>query len=142
MAKNHFYPEETLRRLEPADMGLVYTSVQRLELGESTVYSEQEETCLVIIQGEALYQYGELSGTAVYCDMLYLPVGRELTLHGSDTVVIRYGAPCKNNMTLPISALPMLTKIHDIRFMEKPRMEHAVMYGTLSTRASPQSASW
>ena len=96
MGKYHFFPEETRERLEPSAMGLVYTSLQRLELGgEVEVHSEREETCVVVIEGELRYQYGdERSGVAVTRDMLYLPVGETLTLSGQDAVAIRYGAPC------------------------------------------------
>lgn len=96
MAKHHFLPDETLKRLEPADMGLVYTSVQRLELGtgKTLVQSDKEETCLVIVKGKAVYRSGSSAGEAIPCDMLYLPVREKLELSGEDTTVIRYGAPC------------------------------------------------
>jgi 5-deoxy-glucuronate isomerase len=76
-------------------MGLVYTSVQRLEIdGSVTVQSGTEETCLAFIQGEAVYQTETRSGTALFRDMLYLPVGERVTLTAKGAVVIRYGAPC------------------------------------------------
>jgi 5-deoxy-glucuronate isomerase len=94
MAKHHFLPAETLKRLEPADMGLVYTSLQRLELGNASVHSDTEETCLVVIQGQVAYKHGNNTGKAVLCDMLYLPPGETLELSGEKAAAIRYGAPC------------------------------------------------
>lgn len=94
MPKKHYFPEELLYRLDPADMGLVYTSVQRLELGEAVIFTEAEETCLVVIQGDISYRHEAGNGTAVFCDMLYVPVGTKLELSGKDAVVMQYGAPC------------------------------------------------
>lgn len=93
--KYHFYPEETLRRIEPGEMGLRYTSVQRHILqGEHSFYSEREECCLVVLEGTVRFRCGENSGEAVSSDMLYLPVGERLTLESTDAIVVQYGAPC------------------------------------------------
>jgi 5-deoxy-glucuronate isomerase len=94
--KQHFLPEETLKKLEPKDMGLVYTSLQRLELkGEpQMVQSGSEEVCLVIIEGELDWKFEDRNSHAVMRDMLYIPIDSEIMLSGANAVVIRYGAPC------------------------------------------------
>ena len=95
MTQHHFLPHETLTRLEPADMGLVYTSVQRLELdGSIDIHSTAEESCAVVLAGSVAYACGGHSGSAVLCDMLYLPAGETLTLSAQGAVVMLYGAPC------------------------------------------------
>ncbi|MCL3861801.1 5-deoxy-glucuronate isomerase [Actinotalea sp. K2] len=91
----HYTPRETLRRIEPADMGMVYTSAERLEIhSEVQVETGPEEVVLLCIEGSVDYTVGERTGTAVLRDVLYLPPGSTATLHGQDAVVIRFGAPC------------------------------------------------
>ena len=93
--KQHYKPAELLRRLEPSELGLVYTSAQRLNLsGELTVASENNEVCLVCIKGSCQYETAGGSGTARVRDILYLPVGSTLTLRGEECVWMRFGAPC------------------------------------------------
>ncbi len=96
MKKHHFKPNETLKLLKPGDLGLVYTSVQRVEIGPSPVAidSGDEEICLVIIDGEVSYRCADKSGSAVLGDMLYLPRASTIELAGGPGVAIRYGAPC------------------------------------------------
>ncbi len=95
MAKLHFRPEEAQNRLEPYEIGLKYTSVQRLKCDGKTilVQSADEETCLVVAEGEIRYKATDHSGTAGICDMVYLPVNGGAELSGSG-IVMRYGAPC------------------------------------------------
>jgi len=95
----HYLPDETKKLLSPSDMGLTYTSAQRIELGQkhAELDSGDEEICLFVVQGSVSYTCGSESGTALYKDMLYLPPGRKLTLTKNskeDAVVIRFGAPC------------------------------------------------
>lgn len=94
----HYLPNETKKLLLPSDMGLTYTSAQRIELNEPIeLDSGSEEICLFIIQGPVSYTCGSESGTALYKDMLYLPPGRKLSLSKKseeDAVIIRFGAPC------------------------------------------------
>lgn len=95
--KYHFMPEETLNRLEPSEMGLCYTSVQRhLVTEERKIHSDCEESCLVILAGSVRYGCGAQQGHAVSSDMLYLPIGETLTLmpDAGEAVVVQYGAPC------------------------------------------------
>ena len=95
--KAHFLPDETLERLSPEDMGLVYCSAQRLEIKEPIcLKSGSEELCLVCLDGSVEYTYGGKSGTAVMCDMLYLPRNSALELKGGPATVMRFGAPCSN----------------------------------------------
>jgi len=94
MGKYHFLPEETKSLLLPGDMNLVYTSVQRFDLGRAVIQSGREELCLVVIEGEAAYSCGDWRGTAAYMDMLYVPPGKTVSLSGENAAVIRYGAPC------------------------------------------------
>jgi len=94
MGKIHFLPEETRRPLSPSDMGLVYTSVQRFDLGKATIESGSEELCLVVIRGEVSYRCGAEEGVAQCRDMLYVPTHTAIELTGEDASIIRYGAPC------------------------------------------------
>lgn len=96
MAKHHFKPSETLVLLKPDDLGLVYTSVQRLEIHGATVAVESasNEICLVVIEGEVSFRFGDKTGTAGLGDMLYLPIESVIELADGPAVVIRYGAPC------------------------------------------------
>ena len=91
--KYHFLPEQTKRLIEPSEMGLLYTSVRRLDLGAASVHSGGEELCLAVLQGEASYRCGEHQGNVVCRDMLYIPPNETVELAGS-AVVMRYGAPC------------------------------------------------
>ena len=90
----HYKPTATTSLLKPADMGLVYTSAQRIQLGNTELSSENEELCLFVIQGTVSYQCEANSGTAQYKDMLYIPPGKKVSLKGDDAVAIRFGAPC------------------------------------------------
>ncbi|MEI6738476.1 MAG: 5-deoxy-glucuronate isomerase [Pseudomonadota bacterium] len=97
MSKYHFKPSETLKFLEPNDLGLMYTSLQRLEINAVTVSvkSGSNEICLVVIEGEVSYRFKDKSGVASLGDMLYLPIESVIELTNGPAVVIRYGAPCK-----------------------------------------------
>ncbi len=97
MSKYHFKPGETLKLLEPGDLGLVYTSLQRLEINGATVSvkSGGNELCLVVIEGEVSYRFKDRSGVAGLGDMLYLPIESAIDLTNGPAIVIRYGAPCK-----------------------------------------------
>lgn len=96
----HYKPGELLERIEPADMGMRFTSAQRLEIrGETTVESGPEELVLVVIEGSATFRHGTEEGTAQLCDMIYVPTGSSLTLASQDAVVMRFGAPCDRPTT-------------------------------------------
>lgn len=92
--KLHFLPDEARELLPPSDIGMKYTSVQRLEIaGEVEVDSDAEEVLLVCIAGSVEF-HGPESGTAVVRDMVYLPPGTSIRLEGAGAVVMRFGAPC------------------------------------------------
>jgi len=95
-SKCHFKPAELLKGLCPADLGLEYTSVQRLELSGGTVEIETagEEVCLAVLEGDSAYRIEGVEGTAVAKDMLYAPRRSRIALCASaPSVVMRYGAP-------------------------------------------------
>jgi len=96
MAKQHFKPHETLELLKPDDLGLVYTSLRRVEIVNSPVSLESgdEEICLVVIEGKFAFCHQDQSGVAELGDMLYLPIKSKIELSDGPAVVIRYGAPC------------------------------------------------
>ena len=94
--KYHFKPAEMLNGLAPADMGLDFTYVQRLELTGQTAVIEtgEQEVCLVVLEGEAGYETAGLAGAATRKDMLYVPRGTALELAAAErAVLMRYGAP-------------------------------------------------
>ncbi len=93
--KQHFKPHELLRRLNSADLGLKYTSAQRLELaGSLTAASGDEEICLVCIGGECAFEHDGARGRVVLRDILYLPPGDSVALSGDKCLLMRFGAPC------------------------------------------------
>lgn len=123
MATRHFSAADAARPLRPADLGLVYTSVQRLELktgGVQTlsVDSGSEEICLVVIEGEVAFSHLADKGQATLGDMLYLPVDSRITLSGGPAALMRFGAPC---------ARP--TRFAHIRFSEVDADERHKTYG-------------
>lgn len=96
----HFRPSEALTKLEPKDLGLQYTSAQRLEIkGTLSIESLQEELCLIVIKGSLTYSHKEKEGSATLCDILYLPIEDSLTITATDAVVMRFGAPCSRKTT-------------------------------------------
>ena len=95
MAGKHFSPKKNLKRLSPREMGLTYTSAERMELsGERTIGSKKEELCLVVLKGKFTYTYESEKGSVGEKDMLYLPVGKTLVLSGEGEAVL-FGAPCE-----------------------------------------------
>ena len=100
MSKTHFKPEETLQRLEPVDMGLVYTSLQRIEVkGTVEVESNNEEVCLFCIEGTTNYTYEDIQGNLEMKDMIYMPINSKVSLSSENCVLIKYGAPCERKTT-------------------------------------------
>lgn len=94
--RHHFLPDQTLNLLRPADLGLEYTSVQRLAIGREAIpiASEAEELCLVVVDGKLDYRCGEHSGSAELGDMLYVPIQSSIDLSDGPAAVVRFGAPC------------------------------------------------
>jgi 5-deoxy-glucuronate isomerase len=92
--KYHCGPAELLEKRKPRELGLEYTSVQRIELsGDRSVATAAEEACLVVVEGSVGYSCVESSGTAVFKDMLFLPPGCEARLRSEGAVVMWFGAP-------------------------------------------------
>ncbi len=117
--KSHFTPDETLKKLEPANMGLTYCSAQRLELDASLeLQSSTEELCLVCIEGECTYRCNGNTGTATLGDMLYVPIETAIQLDGSQAVLARFGAPCTQKYSFG-----------HIRFSEVDADERHKIYG-------------
>lgn len=90
----HFRPAELLKKRKPRELGLEFTSVQRIEIsGGKSVATAEEEACLVAIEGAVDYRCPGKSGTAACRDMLYLPPRCEAQLSSENAVVMCYGAP-------------------------------------------------
>ena len=117
---HHFIPSEALTLIEPKDLGLEFTSVQRIELsGKSIVYSKTEELCLLVCKGSVLYTHEEVkTENATTCDILYLPREDSLILEGQNSVVMRFGAPCDRK-----------TSFAHIRFSEVDNDDRHKHYG-------------
>lgn len=119
--KQYFKAPELLEKQEPAALGMVYTSVQRIEVGPApvTVESGAEELCLVCIGGRVDYAACGQTGTAVQMDMLYLPIESSLQLTAPEGgVLMRYGAPCARK-----------TKFAHIRFADVDADDRHKVYG-------------
>lgn len=125
--KQYFKPHEILTKKEPADLGMVYTSVQRVEVGAEPVALESgaEELCFICIGGRVDYQTEGQSGTAVQMDMLYLPIESGITFTSSEGgVMMRYGAPCTRR-----------TKFGHIRFADVDKDSRHKVYGKVENGA-------
>lgn len=98
----HFKAEDLRRKKSPEELGLAYTSVQRIELrGSFSLETRHEEICLAVIWGEAEYHCEGLRGGAASRDMIYIPRGKSVTLRSHDGVVIAFGAPAERD-TRPV----------------------------------------
>ena len=127
--KQYFKPHEILTKKEPADLGMVYTSVQRVEVGAEPVALESgaEELCFICIGGRVDYQTEGQSGTAVQMDMLYLPIESGITFTSSEGgVMMRYGAPCTRR-----------TKFGHIRFADVDKDSRHKVYGKVENGTLP-----
>ena len=93
--KYHFKPHELRTRLRPQQMGLDYTSVQRLELVEPvSLESVDEELCLVCLEGSFEFLHKHDRGKVVTKDMIYVPPQTGIVLTPEAyAVVMRFGAP-------------------------------------------------
>ena len=120
--KQYYHKNELLRRIPPEEMGLKYTSVQRIEVNEPVVVeSGEEELCFLVIAGELGYEVNGKTDTAVMLDMLYLPIHSSIRfLPGRDGVLMRYGAPCDRE-----------TSFGHIRFRDVDADERHKVYGTV-----------
>lgn len=95
--KQYFKPAELLEPVAAADMGLVYTSVQRLEVTAPLhIESKDTERCYICIAGKVGYACEGQSGVAEMKDMLYLPMDCVLELTPeADGVMMEYSVPCE-----------------------------------------------
>lgn len=94
--KQFFHKDELLELIKPEDMGLTYTSVQRIEVKDDVVVeSGSEELCFIVIEGKVEYEINSVRDCAVMLDMLYLPIESSIRFFGGENgVLMRYGAPC------------------------------------------------
>lgn len=94
-SKYHLKPKELLRRVNPGELDLEYTSVERIELeGPVEIVSEGEEICLVCMEGVFSYEVNGENGSAGFRDMLYIPCSTVIKLvSSSPAVIMKYGAP-------------------------------------------------
>lgn len=101
MRISHFTKNTTRTKLSPQDMGLEFTSFQRIELlgEELKIASGDEELCLVILNGSLRYVYQGNEGQADAYDTLYLPRQTCIALYSASAAVARYGAPCNRKTT-------------------------------------------
>ena len=120
--KQYYHKNELLNLVSPNDMGLKYTSVQRIEVSESVcISSGEEELCFIVISGEVCYETADLTDTATMLDMLYLPAGSSIHfLSGKNGVLMRYGAPCSRK-----------TSFAHIRFRDVDADYRHKVYGTV-----------
>lgn len=119
--KEHLKPAELLELQKPQDIGMVYTSVQRLEIGPDamTVESGAEELCFICIRGSVDYEVDGQAGHAAMLDMLYLPIQSSIRFTSEDNgVLMRYGAPCDRK-----------TGFGHIRFDEVDKDDRHKVYG-------------
>lgn len=93
--KYYFKAKEQLDKITPAQMGLEYTTVQRLELqGSTAINTKGKEVCLVVIKGEVEFKCNGKEGKAIFKDMLYVPHHEKISLYSEDqTVIIKFAAP-------------------------------------------------
>jgi 5-deoxy-glucuronate isomerase len=126
--KFHFSSGETLGRLQPADLGLKYTSLQRFEIGQENgrngvrIDSASEEICLVVVEGRLAYCCEDKAGSASLGDVLYLPINSHIELSGGPAAVVRFGAPCSRS-----------TRFVHIPFSEVDADDRHKVYGTVES---------
>lgn len=93
MTGRHF-TAGSMQSVTPAELGLEYTSFAWLDVSDvCTVCSGQEEVVLAVISGSVDFVFEDQHGTAVYQDILYLPIGETISLSGRARIA-RFGAPC------------------------------------------------
>lgn len=90
-------PRELKRRIAPEEMGLKYTSAERLEPGLAggpvVVETEGEEVVLVTIEGACDFKHAQIEGRAECMDFVYVPRNSRIELSaGEPAVVMRFGA--------------------------------------------------
>ena len=121
--KQFFHKNELLELISPEEMGLMYTSVQRIEVQEPiSIESGEEEICILVIAGEVAYETEGISDIASMLDMLYLPIHSTICfLPGKDGVLMRYGAPCDRK-----------TQFGHIRFRDVDNDSRHKVYGTVA----------
>jgi len=94
--KYQFRAGELLKKKQPSQIGLEFTSVQRFELGMPVkIQSGPEEICFVVIRGVSGFDTGSVKDQASFRDMIYLPRNSNIQLYAVEpgSVVMAYGAP-------------------------------------------------
>lgn len=92
--KHHFKANELLKKKRPEDLGLEYTSSQRIELkGTLNFDTKEEEACLVVMRGKIDFQFEDKKGIADFKDMIYVPRRRRIQLYSNNAVLMYFGAP-------------------------------------------------
>ena len=90
----HFTAGELITKKNPEDLGLEYTSVQRIEVsGEVTIDTKNEEACIAVMEGEVTYRCDQNEGEAVFKDMMYVPGETRIELTSEKAVLMYFGAP-------------------------------------------------
>ncbi len=120
--KQYYHKEELLNLISPGEMGLKYTSVQRIEVTEPVcIQSGEEELCFIVISGKVGYEADGDKGEASMLDMLYLPIRSSICFSpGENGVLMRYGAPCDRE-----------TSFAHIRFHDVDADDRHKIYGTV-----------
>ncbi|OFW54701.1 MAG: hypothetical protein A2163_03225 [Actinobacteria bacterium RBG_13_35_12] len=92
--KYRYKPNELLQKKFPSDLGLEFTSVQRVELNkELIIKTALEEACIVVIKGEVNYSSSNTTGKLVFRDMLYIPKNNKISLSAKNAILMYYEAP-------------------------------------------------
>ena len=92
--KYHYKSHELLQKKSPADLGLEYTYVQRIELNKKVkIGTTFEEVCLVVIKGEVNFSSQYTSGILNFKDMLYIPRNTKISISSRDAILMYYEAP-------------------------------------------------
>jgi len=108
IGKHYFKADELLKKKKPGEMDLEYITSQRIELKENlTLDTENEEVCLVIIEGKVSFQFECKEGTANFKDMIYVPRRKKIQLYAKDAVIMLFSAP--SNIDTQFSLIDFLT---------------------------------
>lgn len=116
--KYHFKAKELHKKKNPEEMGLAFTSVQRIESTEAIrIESGSEEICLVVTGGKAGFKSGNNMGSAGFRDMIYMPWKSTILIdpETNDTELMVYGAPAHRDTSfahIPFSSIDQDPKAH------------------------------
>lgn len=95
--KHLFHPDELVRGVSGAELGLDFLSCRRIELDASTrttIDTRDEETLLVCIGGQAAFVYNSTRGVLNFKDFLYVPWKSQVELQADHrAIVMQIGSP-------------------------------------------------